>query len=202
MSTRILFVRHGESEGNLTGCFYDSPEIALTEKGRLQAVQAGKKLGELLSPNEKYSVYYSPWNRATETCWIAMEESGLEYEVFMDPRLRERLFTGVVGKKIISEGEHYNPNEAISDEEYREIWSYHSLTSKKLGVEPLQSLEERARGFLIDASVKNLDKTIIVFSHGGIGRMVQALCEGWPEWGRFYNMQFLENGEVADWKYM
>jgi len=194
----ILFIRHGESHGNLTGCFYDSPEIELTKKGKEQAVMAGCSLKEYLDEGIKYTVYCSTMVRAIQTCYIALKEAGLDdSEVLFDHRLRERSFAGLEGRPINFDGTDSHLDNAISREEYKEIWTYDSPKSKEFGVETLPNLMERVRSFLMDALDKHRDEAIVVFSHGGLGRMMQGFCNDWPEGGRFHEFKFFENGEVA-----
>lgn len=195
---KILYIRHGESYGNLTNCFYDSPEVELTSKGRMQAAIAGQLLKKYLDNEAEYAVYCSPWIRALHTCEIALRESGLRSRaVIVDERLRERSFAGLVGRPINYENANEHIDNAISWEDYIEIWTYDSPKSKELGVETLPELKERMESFLIDASCNHADETIVVFSHGGFGRMLQGFCEVWPEGGCFHKLRFFENGEVA-----
>ncbi|MBR2998719.1 histidine phosphatase family protein [Candidatus Saccharibacteria bacterium] len=195
---KILFIRHGESYGNLTRCFYDSPEVELTEKGKEQAAMSGRSLRLYLDDDTEYAVYCSPWTRAVQTCKIALNEAGIEHwVVFLDERLKERSFAGLDGRPINFDGTDSHLENAISSEEYAEIWTYDSPKSKEFGVETLPELQERVRSFLAEMLDKHRDETIIVFSHGGLGRMLQGFCDNWPEGGRFHEFKFFENGEVA-----
>ena len=156
-STRIIFVRHCESEGNPTNRFYDSPGVKLTSAGATQAVITGTNLCRYITDNEVSVVYCSPWQRAKETCKIALAESRIDYQ-------------------------------AIQYDE-------------RLKIETLPELEYRVRGFLNDIARWHPNETIIVFSHGGVGRMMQGICEGWPEEGRFWEIPFIENGGIKEWFY-
>ena len=66
---RIILVRHGNSEANNN---YDilknvpDNKVHLTEKGKNQAKEAGKRLKQLLG-NESIQFYVSPYTRAKET---------------------------------------------------------------------------------------------------------------------------------------
>ena len=73
MKTRMIFVRHGESEANLMGVFGGSANILLTEKGELQAEMAAKYLEK-----EKISVCYaSDLARALKTGEIIAKVHGI-----------------------------------------------------------------------------------------------------------------------------
>jgi broad specificity phosphatase PhoE len=93
---RIILIRHGESEGNVNKAIYsEKPDYALhlTEKGRLQAHEAGKKLStEIIQSWETVKFYVSPFWRTRETYlelkkWFHGSQLQPTYE---DPRLREQ----------------------------------------------------------------------------------------------------------------
>jgi broad specificity phosphatase PhoE len=88
---RIVLVRHGESEGNADDTVYERvPDHALrlTETGRRQSVEAGKRLRAMFA-DERVSVYVSPYRRTHQT----LELIGLDpsrTRVREEPRLREQ----------------------------------------------------------------------------------------------------------------
>ena len=170
---RILFVRHGESEGNLTGTFYDDPMGGLTERGKEQARKIGERLKEEF-PLGLHTVYCSTWNRARQTCQIALGRAGLldGQKISYDGNLRERSFVGLVGKKVGS----VSSEEAISEKEYRMIWTAGSSQSDKFGIENLLSLKKRIQRFLDKIAEEHPGEKILVISHAGVGLMMKALC--------------------------
>ena len=69
MPTRIILVRHGQSEGNVDEAAYeDCPDnkIRLTQKGRAQAFEAGKRLANIIG-DESMHIFFSPYMRTRET---------------------------------------------------------------------------------------------------------------------------------------
>lgn len=90
---RIILIRHGESEANVDRYLFGRiPDytIELTERGRLQAIDAGKRLKELVGDESVY-FYVSPFWRARSTfeCLV----SSLPRRQFAyneEPRLREQ----------------------------------------------------------------------------------------------------------------
>ena len=69
MPHRLILVRHGQSQGNVDKTVYSSrPDhsILLTEKGRLEARDVGKRLRELVG-DESVKFYYSPYTRTKQT---------------------------------------------------------------------------------------------------------------------------------------
>ncbi|MFD6325200.1 histidine phosphatase family protein [Streptomyces sp. NPDC058442] len=88
---RIVLVRHGESTGNVDDSVYErEPDhaLALTERGRRQAEETGKRLRDLFD-RERVSVYVSPYRRTHQT----LDAFGLDPELIRvreEPRLREQ----------------------------------------------------------------------------------------------------------------
>lgn len=89
--TRIILVRHGETEANLDQSLYSvKPDHAmeLTDLGRTQARVVGEQVCALLN-GDRVRVYVSPYRRAHQT----LDELGLGArvdEVHEEPRLREQ----------------------------------------------------------------------------------------------------------------
>jgi broad specificity phosphatase PhoE len=90
---RIILIRHGESQGNVDANAYANiPDYALelTEKGKAQASEAGKKLKNIVG-NESLFFYVSPMWRTRSTfeqVAKAFDLSQLQY--IEEPRIREQ----------------------------------------------------------------------------------------------------------------
>src|SRR3954464_6700209 len=83
MTSRVLLVRHGQSEWNAVGRWQGQADPPLSDLGRAQARAAARSLGSL------DAVYASDLQRATETALIIAEQIGIG-PVILDPDLRER----------------------------------------------------------------------------------------------------------------
>jgi probable phosphoglycerate mutase len=83
MASRVLLVRHGQSEWNALGRWQGQADPPLSDLGRAQARAAAHSLGSL------DAVYASDLQRATETAEIIAAELGVG-PVTVDPGLRER----------------------------------------------------------------------------------------------------------------
>eukprot|EP01111_Echinosteliopsis_oligospora_P017487 TRINITY_DN7599_c0_g1_i2.p1 TRINITY_DN7599_c0_g1~~TRINITY_DN7599_c0_g1_i2.p1 ORF type:complete len:226 (+),score=33.63 TRINITY_DN7599_c0_g1_i2:14-691(+) len=112
---KIILIRHGESEGNKNEEIYrEVPDykIPLTEKGKKQAQDAGIKLRELTG-NSKTLFYVSPYLRSTQTLEEILKayETGCDWRVFQEPRLREQDFgnfqDSLKMRNIKNERDHY-----------------------------------------------------------------------------------------------
>ena len=78
---RIYLIRHGETEWSLGHLHTGRTDIPLTENGRVEASELGKKLKAI----EFNAVFTSPLSRARQTCALA----GLGINAKVDERLRE-----------------------------------------------------------------------------------------------------------------
>lgn len=81
--TRVLLLRHGQSEWNADGRWQGQADPALTDLGRLQAAHASRSLGTV------DAIVASDLQRAAETAAIISGELGVG-PVVLDPDLRER----------------------------------------------------------------------------------------------------------------
>ena len=81
--TRILLVRHGQSEWNAIGRWQGQADSPLSDQGRLQAHEAARAVGAV------DAVWASDLQRAVETATIIAESIGVG-PVVVDPDLRER----------------------------------------------------------------------------------------------------------------
>ena len=83
MPTRVLLVRHGQSEWNALGRWQGQADPPLTDLGRRQASSAARSLGAV------DAVFASDLERAAETALIIAGELGVG-PVVLDADLRER----------------------------------------------------------------------------------------------------------------
>ncbi len=93
---KLVLIRHGESEWNKSNLFTGWTDVDLTEKGRLEA----KNAGELLK-KDGYTfdvAYTSVLKRAIRTLWMVLDEMDLMWiPVIRDWRLNERHYGALQG---------------------------------------------------------------------------------------------------------
>ncbi|KAI4326917.1 hypothetical protein L6164_019435 [Bauhinia variegata] len=98
---RIILVRHGESEGNVDESIYTrvaDPKIGLTNKGKAQAEETGKKMKDMIEKNSSHDwklyFYVSPYRRALQTlqCLARPFQRSHIAGLREEPRLREQDF--------------------------------------------------------------------------------------------------------------
>jgi len=92
---RIFLIRHGESIANIDkSIYYGLPnfKVPLTEKGKQQAIDCGKRLKEKLV-SKRIFFYLSPYLRTKQTFQGILSQLGdVEYQLREEPRIREQDF--------------------------------------------------------------------------------------------------------------
>jgi len=96
MSGKLVLCRHGQSDWNLKNLFTGWTDVGLTDKGRQEAVDAGKTLLEL--DFEFDMAFTSVLKRAIHTLWMIMDELDRSWlPVVRDWRLNERHYGALQG---------------------------------------------------------------------------------------------------------
>jgi alpha-ribazole phosphatase/probable phosphoglycerate mutase len=142
---KIIFVRHGESEGNVASIINDNPAriVNLTEKGRMQAAAAG----EALRTQRFTHAYVSEFARAQQTAQLILRHHACELQV--DPRLNERR-SGMDGLHVSAFNDLVRPD---------------LLRIKPVGGESFMELMARVRSFLDEIYARHPQATVLAVSH-------------------------------------
>ncbi len=159
---KIVLVRHGETDWNLTGRFQGRSNVPLNQKGREQAGALALALkGEPLA-----AIYCSPLDRAKETAHLIQayhpsiplhEEEGL-----IEMNLGE--FEGIEG-----------PRWAEKYADFRKAWRDNPASVTMPGGENLQEVQARAMAALERISKAHPpDCTLLVCSHNFV--ILTILC--------------------------
>ncbi|WP_432739395.1 2,3-diphosphoglycerate-dependent phosphoglycerate mutase [Ligilactobacillus agilis] len=104
--SKLVFIRHGQSEWNLKNLFTGWVDVNLSEQGEREAKEAGRKLKE--AGIEFDQAYTSVLTRAIKTLHFALEESGqLWIPEEKSWRLNERHYGALQGKNKQAAAEKY-----------------------------------------------------------------------------------------------
>ena len=104
--SKLVFIRHGQSEWNLKNLFTGWVDVNLSEQGEQEAKEAGRKLKE--AGIEFDQAYTSVLTRAIKTLHFALEESGqLWIQEEKSWRLNERHYGALQGKNKKAAAEKY-----------------------------------------------------------------------------------------------
>lgn len=160
--TTLLLVRHGETDWNRDGRWQGGSDTSLNDVGREQA----RSLADELDGNIDV-LYSSDLTRARETAEIIARKLGLEVRV--DARLRERGFGSWEGLTTPEIEERF----ADSHRRWR--------AGEGAGADDAETFEDfsaRVNDFLADVVRLHPGEEVLVISHGGSIRVIQALAAG------------------------
>jgi broad specificity phosphatase PhoE len=170
---KLVFVRHGESEGNAEGRLQGHAEFDLSEEGRSQSQRLRYRFQkEDFQPTHIYS---SPQRRAAETARIVASSWSVPLVYWDD--LKEYdvgIFTGMTWDEI---GKKY-PGVRQEFQKFRD-WDIVE------GAELMRSRRDRARRTIEAVAQHHAnDDSVLMFTHGGILEyMVAALMGTERTWG-------------------
>jgi broad specificity phosphatase PhoE len=157
--SRVLLVRHGQSEWNALGRWQGQADPPLSDLGRAQARAAAHSLGSL------DAVYASDLQRATETAVIIAAQLGLG-PVMLDADLRERdagEWSGLTRDEIHERYPGYLP-----DDRHRAFAPDGGAPKRPPGWEPDDVLRSRVLGALERVHEAVPDGDVLAVTHGGV----------------------------------
>src|SRR3989339_1568200 len=102
MTTRICFIRHGETDWNVAKRIQGQTDVPLNETGRSQALAMAFNAAH----HDFSAIYSSDLQRALDTAKLVAERRGLKVNTL--PQLRERHF-GIFQGLTAAEGLQLNP---------------------------------------------------------------------------------------------
>lgn len=154
MTTRICFIRHGETDWNVARRIQGQTDIPLNETGRSQALAMAFNAAHY----NFSAVYSSDLKRALDTAKMVAEKRGLE--VGTTPLLRERHF-GIFQGLTAEEGLQRNPV-AHACFEARDL-DYDFVSG-----ESLLQFAERVKAAVDYLTQHHPNQTIAAVSHAGV----------------------------------
>lgn len=178
--TKLVLVRHGQTDWNAQGLLQGNAEVPLDETGRGQA----RALGQAIAGKRVDAVYSSPLSRAYETALAIAEARGLA--VGRRAELREigvGIYTGLRPDRIPAEirtAWSANPDFALPsgvpaaagspDRAYTE--------DQRFEGESLNMVLERSWPALRDLARLHCAQTVVVVTHGGVIQIALARASG------------------------
>lgn len=150
--TRIIMIRHGQSEANKARVFAGYTDAPLSEKGHAQAQAAA---AYLLANERIDAVYASDLSRATETARYTADAFGLSLHT--DSALRE-IFAGEW------EGKNFDDLDAEYPED-RHRWKNDLPHAYCTGGETIAEVFERVVRTVTRIAKENEGKTVLIAAH-------------------------------------
>lgn len=152
--TRIIALRHGETDWNAASRVQGHTDIALNARGREQARLAAQALADEAID----AVYSSDLQRAWQTAEIIAAPHGLQVQ--RDAALRERCFGQFEGHSFV-ELQPLHP-------ELCARWRRRDPDFAAPGGETLREFAARAQHALLRIAARHPGQLIVVVAHGGV----------------------------------
>ena len=152
--TRLVAIRHGETDWNVDTRIQGQIDIGLNANGRWQA----QRLGQALADERIDAVYSSDLGRALETAHALAREAGVPVQPQI--ALRERAF-GIFEGLTFAEIEQRFPDEARR-------WRQRDAGFGPQGGETLREFYARAVAAVADLAARHRGQHIAVVTHGGV----------------------------------
>ena len=156
--TRLILVRHGQSEANQKRIFSGQRDYPLTEAGLLQAELAA----DYLEKNEKIDlIYSSDLQRAYNTALATAKR--FELDVIKDSSLRE-----------FDVGEWAGKSREQIAAEYPEVWNTEGSLRRYPGGEYTPDAFERSVNAIKKIAERHDGKCVMIAAHAGVIRSFAA----------------------------
>jgi alpha-ribazole phosphatase len=164
--TRLVLIRHGETDWNTAGRWQGQADVPLNERGQEQARRLAQELAEM----EIDAIYSSDLGRARQTAAPLAQAAGLP--VIVDERLRE-----------IHQGEWQGMLAAEIEARYAE--TFRSRREDPLNIAPpggesVAQVRARVLASLSEILLSHPDETVAIVSHGFVLGLLRAHLLGEP----------------------
>jgi broad specificity phosphatase PhoE len=177
--TRLIVVRHGQTECNLKEIWHGWDECGLTDEGLAQAEAAGRRLAE----EPIAAIYSSPSRRALQTAEAVAERHGLQ--PVAEPGLRER-HAGEYEGVPMPEVERRNPT--IWQDRAADYWNW-----RPPGGESFAEVRDRTMAVVDRLRREHEGETAALVTHMGPARVLLSALGGIPM-AKTYEMEFPSTG--------
>lgn len=177
---RLFFVRHGQTNMNVSGHLSGHSEAVLTTDGKIQAKAAGQHANTKLPPINL--IISSPLLRTQETAELIAREIGY-------PTIN------IETNKLLIE-RNFGELEKAHADTYFEDHEYHDIDQAK-DAETIEAMQQRAKVALDYLKTRNEDN-ILVVSHGAFGRALRRETNGLPHTHEYEEYLPIANAEIIE----
>ena len=185
--TRLIFIRHGQSEANEQNRFAGHTDVPLTELGIAQA----KCAAEYITKREKIDkIYSSDLQRSHNTALPVSEITDIPIN---DAKELREICAGDWEGRLANE---------IEVEYEKEFYTWrHDFSNARLpGGESVQEVYERVVPFVKKIAKENEGLTLLFASHASPIRAVDCNAQGWG-WQRMSDVPFVKNSAISIFEY-
>jgi alpha-ribazole phosphatase len=186
MSTRLLIVRHGQTDWNIERRFQGQTDIPLNAAGLTQA----RAIAQHLSNEKPTAILSSDLRRAWKTAEMIQEVlcRNDRYPLIPEPRLREMCFGEWEGL-VYEEIQARQPQQLMR-------WETDLVNTAPPGGETLLEVAERVGAVYKELVLSYPDKTLMVVGHGGSLQLMIANAVGISP-GNFWKIH-LSNASLTE----
>ena len=190
--SKLVLLRHGQSQWNLENRFTGWKDIKLSEKGILEAKESGRLIKEKNIPID--IVYSSELKRAIDTAIIAMKEANYDHLfnngeliIIKNIAVNERDYGDLTGLNKKETAEKYGKEQV-------HIWR-RSYDVNPPGGESLKNVVERVKPYFENTMKKDLEnrKNILLSAHGNSLRALFLILN-------FYTVETISTAEIPTGK--
>ena len=190
--SKLVLLRHGQSQWNLENRFTGWKDIELSENGILEAKESGRLIKEKKIPID--IVYYSGLKRAIDTAIIAMKEANYDHLfnngeliIIKNTAVNERDYGDLTGLNKQETAEKYGKEQV-------HIWR-RSYDVNPPGGESLKNVVERVKPYFENTMKKDLEnrKNILLSAHGNSLRALFLILN-------FYTAETISTAEIPTGK--
>ena len=190
--SKLVLLRHGQSQWNLVNRFTGWKDIELSENGILEAKESGRLIKEKKIPIDV--VYSSGLKRAFDTASIAMKEANYshlfnngELIIIKHKAVNERDYGDLTGLNKQETAEKYGKEQV-------HIWR-RSYDVNPPGGQSLKNVVERVRPYFESTMKKDLEdeKNVLLSAHGNSLRALFLILN-------FYTVETISTAEIPTGK--
>ena len=190
--SKLVLLRHGQSQWNLENRFTGWKDIELSENGILEAKESGRFIKEKKIPIDV--VYSSGLKRAIDTAIIAMKEANYDHLfnngeliIIKNIAVNERDYGDLTGLNKKETAEKYGKEQV-------HIWR-RSYDVNPPGGESLKNVVERVKPYFENTMKKDLEnrKNILLSAHGNSLRALFLILN-------FYTAETISTAEIPTGK--
>lgn len=190
MTTRLLIIRHGQTDWNQQGRFQGQSDPPLNSLGLRQAYAAGLAAAQALQGERPRAIYASDLRRAWQSAEAVRSAlpDGETVPLIAEPRLREMAFGDWEGMTYAEIQASYSG--AL------QRWEADLENIAPPNGETLRQMVERVQAALNDLLQTHPDGAILLVGHGGPLQLLIALSLGLPP-ARFWQIH-LSNASLSE----
>ncbi len=183
---KLYVIRHGQTDWNVAGKCQGMTDIELNSTG----IEQAKQTSEQISNYKIDLIICSPLKRARKTAEIINET--IDCKIISDERIIERNCGNI-------EGTTKEEWPSIVNEDIDIINNY-NLNWNEQNVEPVQDVCKRVWNLLDEIQEKYKGKNILLVTHGGTCRAINAYFNGIGEDGIVHSAK-IKNCEIREYEF-